>query len=50
MLEGRVSMGIPMFSHVMINEKLAVCQHVGLMTVVLRLRPNRLATPCVNKP
>ena len=40
-------MGIPMFSHVMIHEKLAVCQRVGLISDVLRLRPNRLATPHV---
>ena len=40
-------MGIPMFSHVMIYEKLAVCQRVGLISGVLRLRPNRLATPRV---
>ena len=41
---GRVSMGIPMFSHAMIYEKVAVCQCVVLISVVLRLRPNRLAT------
>ena len=40
----RMSMGIPMFSHVIIYEKVAVCQRVGLISVVLRLRPNRLAT------
>ena len=33
-----------MFSHVMIYEKVAVCQRVGLIDVVLRLRSNRLAT------
>ena len=42
-----MSMGIPMFSHVMIYEMLAVCQRVGLNSDVLRLRPNRLATPRV---
>ena len=42
--EGRVSMGFSMFSHVMIYEKLAICQGLGLISVVLRFRPNRLAT------
>ena len=31
--EGRVSMGIPMFSHVMIYEKVGVCQGVGVISV-----------------
>ena len=42
--EGRVSRGIPVFSHVMIYERVAVCQRVGLISVVLMLRQNRLAT------
>ena len=33
-----------MFSHVMIYERVAVCQRVGLISVVLMLRQNRLAT------
>ena len=33
-----------MFSHVMIYEKVAVCQRVGLIFVVVRFRPNRFAT------
>ena len=37
-------MVIPMFSHVMIYQKVAVCQRVGLISVDLRLRPKRLAT------
>ena len=42
--EGRVSMGIRVFSHARIYEKLAVYQRVGLVSIVLRLRPNMLAT------
>ena len=42
LLKGACQRG--MFSHVMIYEKVAVCQRVGLISVVLRLRPKRLAT------
>ena len=45
--EGCVSMGIPVFSHVAVYEGLAVCQPVALISVALRLRLRRHATPGV---
>ena len=45
--EGRVSMGIRVFSHARIYEKLAVYQRVGLVSIVLRLRPEQCLQPRV---
>ena len=45
--EGCVSMGIPVFSHVVVYERLKVFQRVGLISVALRVGMKRLATPRV---
>ena len=40
-------MGIPVFSHVVVYERLKVFQRVGLISVALRVGMKRLATPRV---
>ena len=44
LLKGACQWGFACFSHARIYEKLAVYQRVGLVSIVLRLRPNMLAT------